>query len=109
MKKLIPTLTLAVSLIFCCLPAAHSAPSQSGAAAKAALKEKFKNNVATLDNGDVVLKGFPDADFSKLQGTDLVSDALLVFLSYVGFRDRFQGSRQGDTARNGRQKGKRAD
>lgn len=83
MKKLISALTLMSSLVFCCLPSAYSAPSQSGAAAKAALKEKFKNNVATLDNGDVILKGFPDADFSKLQGTDLVSDALLVFLTYV--------------------------
>ena len=84
MKKLISAILVAASAALLFNPAAFAAPdAKSGAAAKAALKQRFKDNVGTSPNGDVYLKSFPDADFSKLKNTELVGSALLVFLSYV--------------------------
>ena len=84
MKKLLILATVVSSLMFCALNSAYPASdAKSGAAAKAALKEKFKKNVETASNGDVYLKEFPEADFSKLKDNENISGALLVFLTYV--------------------------
>lgn len=84
MKKLLILATVVSSLMFCALNSAYPASdAKSGAAAKAALKEKFKKNVEAASNGDVYLKEFPEADFSKLKDNENISGALLVFLTYV--------------------------
>ena len=77
MKKLISAILVAESAALLFNPAAFAAPdAKSGAAAKAALKQRFKDNVGTSPNGDVYLKSFPDADFSKLKNLSGAADAI---------------------------------
>ena len=106
MKKLILTSSLIVSIMFGAFNCAYCAPdAKSAAAAKAALKEKFKSNIEKKDNGDVFLKEFPNADFSKLKNAEKVGPVLLLFLSYVDTDIDFEALNKSISRETGDKKG----
>ena len=51
--------------------------------AKAELRQKFKDNVKTAENGDVVIADLPKVDMSKLKNTEMVGPLIMTFISYV--------------------------
>jgi len=77
MKKLLILAALISSLT------AGVVQTSFAADAKAELRQKFKDNIKTSENGDVCIATLPQVDLSKAKDTEMVGVLLMTFISYV--------------------------